>query len=151
MPVFDRVLLRFVIVGVINTIAGSIIMFGLYNIAGASYWLSSAANYFFGTILSFFLNKYFTFKVKSWSVTIVAGFILNIAVCYGIAYGAAKPVTAFLIDFLCGKSETIAALLDPLGEKFRDNAAMFAGMCLFTALNYCGQRFIVFRQKEERG
>jgi putative flippase GtrA len=136
MPVFDLVFLRFVIVGTINTITGSIIMFGLYNIAGASYWLSSAANYFFGTILSFFLNKYYTFKVKSWSLKIVIGFILNIAVCYFAAYGAAKPAAAFL--------------LNSFDEKLRDNAAMFAGMCLFTLLNYCGQRFIVFKQNQKK-
>ena len=45
------------------------IMFGLYNLAHCSYWVSSAANYILTSILSYFLNKYFTFEVKEYSVT----------------------------------------------------------------------------------
>ena len=63
----DAKLLRFIIVGLINTAVGTAIMFGLYNLAGASYWASSAANYILTSILSFFLNKYFTFRNKGWS------------------------------------------------------------------------------------
>ena len=42
----DQKLLRFIIVGCINTVVGTAIMFGLYNLASCSYWVSSAANYF---------------------------------------------------------------------------------------------------------
>ena len=52
----DPSLFRFLIVGVINTLVGSAIMFGLYNLAGWGYWLSSAANYILTSILSFFLK-----------------------------------------------------------------------------------------------
>jgi putative flippase GtrA len=62
--VFDRHFLKFLLVGVVNTIIGSTIMFALYNAAHLSYWLSSACNYVFTSIVSFFLNKYFTFAVK---------------------------------------------------------------------------------------
>ena len=65
MALIDVKTIKFGIVGVINTIFGTAIMFGLYNLAGCSYWLSSAANYFFGSILSYFLNKNFTFQNKS--------------------------------------------------------------------------------------
>lgn len=40
-------LVRFVMVGVINTVVGTAIMFGLYNLAHCSYWVSSASNYIF--------------------------------------------------------------------------------------------------------
>ena len=55
----DRTLLKFVVVGVINTLFGSAVMFAMYNLLGCSYWVSSAANYIFGSILSFFLNKHY--------------------------------------------------------------------------------------------
>ena len=42
---FDPSMLRFLLVGVVNTLVGAGIMFLLYNLAGCSYWLSSAANY----------------------------------------------------------------------------------------------------------
>ena len=61
-------MLRFLLVGVVNTLVGAGIMFLLYNLAGCSYWLSSAANYIVGGVVSYFLNKYYTFKntERSW-------------------------------------------------------------------------------------
>src|SRR5699024_8647251 len=61
---FDRKLWKFLLVGVVNTLVGSAIMFGLYNLAGWGYWVSSAMNYLLTSILSFFLNKYFTFQSR---------------------------------------------------------------------------------------
>ena len=61
---FSWSIFRFALVGAVNTLVGMGIMFGLYNLAHCSYWLSSAANYVLTSILSFFLNKYFTFKSK---------------------------------------------------------------------------------------
>ena len=55
----DGHLLRFLLVGGINTLVGSAIMFGLYHFAGAGYWLSSAVNHLLTSILSYFLNKHF--------------------------------------------------------------------------------------------
>ena len=92
----DQKLLRFIIVGCINTVVGTAIMFGLYNLASCSYWVSSAANYILTSILSFFLNKYFTFQNKERSWKQVAKFIINIAVCYVLAYGIAKPVVMYI-------------------------------------------------------
>ena len=135
LSLFDAKLLRFLIVGVINTLVGTAIMFGLYNLAHCSYWVSSAANYILTSILSFFLNKYFTFKNKEQSLKQVLRFVINIAVCYGPAYGIARP--------LC------RALLASASVSVRDNVSMLVGMVLFTGLNYLGQRFFAFKSEEE--
>ncbi len=129
----DGKLLRFIIVGVINTLVGTAIMFGLYNLAGCGYWFSSLANYVLTSILSFFLNKYFTFKNKDRSLMQVVRFAVNIAVCYLLAYGIAKPLVLYL---LAGTPKNI-----------QENVAMFVGMCLFTGFNYLGQRFFAFAEK----
>jgi putative flippase GtrA len=129
--IFDRRFLKFIFVGVINTLVGAAIMFVFYNIAGFDYWLSSAANYVLTSVLSFFLNKYFTFGVKHWSWKMVAAFALTIVVSYLLAYGIAKPV--------------MHVLLKTHNRQIRDNAALLLGMCVFTGLNYIGQRFIAFR------
>jgi putative flippase GtrA len=131
--IVDRTFLRFVLVGVINTLAGLLIMFSLYNLAGLGYWLSSAINYLSTSVLSFFLNKYFTFKIQRYSVSMVVSFILTIICSYILAYSIAKPV--------------VHALLRGYSLKIRDNVSLFAGMCVFTLLNYLGQRFIAFRKK----
>ncbi len=128
-------MLRFLLVGVVNTIVGTAIMFILYNVCGQSYWVSSAANYILTSILSYFLNKRFTFRSKGRSVSEALRFFLSIAVCYLLAYGIAKPAVRMLLS---GKSEAL-----------RDNAAMLAGMCLFTVFNYIGQRFFAFRRRRQ--
>lgn len=129
---FDEKFWKFILVGVINTIVGTAVMFGCYNLLNCSYWFSSAANYVIGSILSYFLNKYYTFKVKKRSWKTVARFIINIAVCYFVAYGVAKPLAIYLLS-----SATI---------KVQENVAMLVGMCLFVGLNYLGQRFFAFKE-----
>lgn len=132
---FDPSMLRFLLVGVVNTLVGAGIMFLLYNLAGCSYWLSSAANYIVGGVVSYFLNKYYTFKNTERSWKQVLRFALNVAVCWLLAYGIAKPLAL--------------RLLAGIDEKLQTNAAMLAGLCLYTALNYLGQRFFAFRAKED--
>ena len=109
-------------------------MFGFYNLLHAGYWVSSAANYIVGSIVSYVLNKYFTFQNKEKSVKQMLFFVVNISVCYLLAYGLAKPVTLHLLSFST--------------QQIQENVAMLVGMCLFVALNYFGQRFIVFKSKQ---
>jgi len=130
MKLIDRTFLKFIIVGIINTIFGSVIMFFMYNVLNINYWISSMTNYISGSILSFFLNKYYTFKVKEWSLLLVITYILNIIICYLIAYGAAKP----LMNYIFGSS--------PI--RVRENLALLTGLVLFSGLNYLGQRLFVF-------
>lgn len=129
---FDKTVIKFLFVGVINTLVGTGTMFLLYNLAHCSYWLSSAANYVVGGIVSFFLNKYFTFRNKEKSLKQVIKFVLTVGVCYLIAYGAAKPLAAHLLE---GHSTNL-----------QENIAMLTGMVLYTGLNYLGQRFFAFKK-----
>lgn len=128
---FDITFWKFIIVGVVNTLFGSLIMFFLYNFAHCNYWISSAANYFFGSILSYFLNKNFTFKNKGKSLKVILKFICNISICYIVAYGVAKPV--------------VRSLLASSPVSIQDNLSMLVGMGLFIILNYIGQRFFTFK------
>ena len=60
----DFVTLKFLIVGVVNTVFGTAVMFVSYNLLHLDYWISTGANYVLGSILSYFLNKTFTFNNK---------------------------------------------------------------------------------------
>ncbi len=128
----DNTLLKFIIVGVTNTLIGSAIMFGLYNLAGASYWVSSAANYILVSILSYILNKKFTFRHNGETFRSGIRFAVNIAVCYLMAYGIAKPAA---LTVLAAHSNSV-----------QENTAMLIGMCLFTGMNYLGQKIFVFKK-----
>lgn len=133
---FDKIFLKFLLVGLINTCVGAGVMFLLYNLAHCSYWLSSASNYVAGGIVSYFLNKYFTFQNRNSSLRQVCYFILNLLVCYLLSYEVARKV---MYSVLSGCSENV-----------RGNSALFVGMCLYTITNYLGQRFIVFKRGAEK-
>lgn len=127
--------LKFLLVGVINTIVGYTVMFSAYNLLHWDYWISSTANYIVGSICSFFLNKHFTFQSRKFSGSEVVRFVLCIVCCYLIGYGVARPFVRFVLQ---GASVTL-----------QDNLAMLGGSGVFTVLNFFGQKFFVFRKKSE--
>ncbi|MCI6643478.1 MAG: GtrA family protein [Bacteroidales bacterium] len=106
-----------------------------YNLLGCSYWMSSAANYVFGSILSYFLNKYFTFRSSGKSWAEIGRFVVSILFCYLMAYGVAKWATN--------------ELLSSCNVSLRENISMAVGMVLFVVLNYVLQRLFVFKNKKQ--
>lgn len=137
LSLFDAKLLKFLLVGVLNTLVGNGLMFLLYNWVHMGYWPSTAVSYALASVMSYFLNRYFTFKYKGGGIGVVLRFSLNIVVCYLLAYGLAQPA--------------MKLLLSDASKSVRENIAMLTGMCLFVGFNYLGQRFFAFREtnKEE--
>lgn len=131
---FDETTIKFIIVGVINTIFGYAIAFVLLNVFDFGFWVSTVANYFCGSVLSYFLNKHYTFRYKGGNWRVVARYALEVAVCYIISHGVAKP--------LC---ELALASLD---DALRDNIAMIVGLVFYAGTNYFGQKFYVFKAKK---
>ena len=130
----NKEILTFLVVGVVNTLFGTAIMFVLYNVFGCSYWVSSFCDYFFGSILSYFLNKHFTFHYQGTDWRSIVKFALNIVECYLIAYSLALPLTRHVLQDM-HFSKTIV-----------ENIAMLVGTVLFMVINYIGQKFFAFRK-----
>lgn len=145
---------RFILVGIINTLVGLGVNYLLLWLLGmndkvsdnAAYWIASAANYVVGSIVSYFLNKYYTFRSRGKSASEVLRFIVNIVVCWIVAYGTARPFIGWLFTGtwiwpwenvkLPGAAGYIATLL---------------GAGLFVILNYFGQRFFAFAKRTPAG
>ena len=66
---------------------------------------------------------------------VVLRFAVNIAVCWALAYGLAKPATVWLLSGTGWSSQ------------LQGNLSMLAGSGLFVLLNYFGQRFFAFRSR----
>ena len=148
---FDIKMWKFLLVGVLNTLVGQGLSFLLLNVIeweafgagtvsyfGTTEWdvfLCSGISTILASIMSYFLNRYFTFQYKGTDKTVIIRFAVNIAVCYGLAYGIAVPA--------------VKLLLSNLSRDFRTNFAMVVGMCLFVGFNYLGQRFFTFREEKE--
>ena len=129
----DKTFMKFLLVGIVNTIVGTTIMFVFYNFFHLSYWISTASNYFFGSIVSYFLNKHFTFRFREKGCYSLLRFTINILVCYLLAYGIAKPVMKWI--------------LSDFNVTIQENVAMIFGMCLYVTFNYLGQRFFAFNNR----
>ena len=138
---FDPTFFRFILVGLVNTAVGYGVMFGLYNLTplntwgSRGQWIASAANYIVGSIVSFFLNKHFTFRNQERGAGVVLRFVLNITVCWLLAYGLAQPIMAHVLAGLA------------LSEQLKGNLTLLAGSGLFVVLNYGGQRWFAFKSK----
>ena len=132
---------KFLLVGVLNTIVGNGLSFLLLNLVGweamhlevYAVTISSAVSTVLASIMSYFLNRYFTFQYKGKDKTVLLRFALNIAVCYALAYALGAPLMERL---LAGQTQWI-----------QKNGAMLFGMCLFVGFNYIGQRYFTFREK----
>ena len=130
----DKTIWKFILVGIINTIFGFTLSLVLFNVFEFSREIATVSDYVFGSILSYFLNKYFTFQNKERNLMIVLKFIINIVVCYVAAYGIAKYAVMFVFS---GQT-----------KKVQGNIIIFVGKCLFVGFNYFGQRFFAFRKSD---
>ncbi|MBR2489258.1 MAG: GtrA family protein [Clostridia bacterium] len=129
--IFDKSILRFLLVGVGNTLLSAVLMFLL---EGLGYWISTAVAYIAGAVMSFFLNRYFTFKSEEKLMNSALKFALNVVLCYVIAYSLAQPLVSLVL------SKTAVSLV------WQERIAKVFGMGLYTVINYFGQRFFAFKR-----
>ncbi|BDF67393.1 hypothetical protein CE91St43_13650 [Oscillospiraceae bacterium] len=122
---------KFLLVGVGNTLLSMVLMFALEDLG---YWPSTAIAYVAGAVMSFFLNRRFTFKSEEAFGRSAVKFALNVAVCYVLAYGIAQPLGGLILGFT------------PLDAVWRERLTKLGGMGLYTILNYFGQRFFAFKK-----
>lgn len=116
---------RFVIVGVINTIAG----YGIYFISiktGLTYFEAWAVAVIVASIVNFYLSKKFVFQVDDSSWIIKSKFILSVALHY---FGNVMLTKLFIAKF-CFSSEI----------------AGFISMLVFMLLNFAIQKLFVFKK-----
>ncbi len=128
----DASVWKFLLVGVGNTLLSMVLMFAL---EGLGYWPSTAIAYVAGAVLSFFLNRHFTFRSEETMGRSAVKFALNVAVCYLLAYGIAQPVMELIPQPVFVPSLWWGRL------------TKLVGMGLYTVLNYFGQRFFAFQKQ----
>lgn len=127
-------LIKFLVVGVLNTIIGASIMFVAYNFMGLNYWVSTSLNYIVAGTFSFFANKKFTFKSEGKIFQKIILFIITLIFCYFIAFYLSKKIIFFI---------------DISNKKLKENISMLLGMVIYTVLNFILQKKIVFRRGGE--
>lgn len=129
----DKSVIIFLAVGVANTLLSALLMFLLEDLG---YWLSTAIAYIAGAVLSFFLNRYITFKSEEKLWNSALKFLINVALCYVIAYSLAQPFAGWALGFT------------NVSQIWQERITKLFGMGLYTVINYFGQRFFAFAAKK---
>lgn len=119
--------LRFSAVGVINTALGLTVIFALMRFGGVQYIVANAIGYAVGTVVSFILNRSWTFYHKGPVLSSAVRWVLVIAIAYG-----ANVCAIILSHEYFGIDRYISQAL---------------GVVAYTGLSYIGGRFYAFAPK----
>lgn len=119
-------MIKYGLVGVINTLITAVIIFTLMNGLGVSYQISNAIGYVAGFFNSFILNKLWTFKTSQTStVSQFIKFAAVFAVCYLIQLG----LVIILVEKL----------------SISKNLSQLAGMVFYTLIGFLFNKLFTFK------
>ncbi|MES0227247.1 GtrA family protein [Citrobacter braakii] len=108
--IMNNQLVRFCIIGFVNTITTMLMIFTLMHI-GIPMFISNGLGYIAGIVISFFMNSKFTFLVGI-KLTRFIKFLVTVAISYGLNILTIK----YAIDFL----------------SFNEYLSQFSGMVIYT-------------------
>jgi putative flippase GtrA len=126
---------RFLLVGMVNTLTGLSIIFLLLNVFGLSYWISTFVGNCVGAVVSYLLNRTFTFNSQIVFTKGVPRFIIVILVCYFLSYSLSEFLADGVYDFY--------KIIPNFNE---EEFAILLGSGFYTITNYFGQRNFVFKK-----
>lgn len=124
---------RFLLVGVANTILGLSVIYLLLHLVGMSYWMSTFLGNSVGAMMSYYLNRRFTFRSKNAVSKSLILFIIVTLLCYVVSYSIGMN----LVEWMLGTSNILKS-----GTK--TDLAVLISTGLYTVLNYLGQKWLVF-------
>lgn len=117
---------RYSLVGILNTLTTLLVIYGLKAGFGVGDYWANAAGYGIGLIMSFFLNRAYTFGHDGAMSGAAIRFLVAFAICYAINLGV------------------VAVLVDGIGVN--GYLAQPCGMASFTISFYILLRMHVFRR-----
>ncbi|MDZ5473863.1 GtrA family protein [Bacillus sp. 31A1R] len=126
--------IRFLLVGILNTFIGLLTMFFLLNLLNQGYWISTFLGNAVGAMVSFLLNRTFTFNSKVSFIKGGSSFIIVILITYFFAYGLSSMISKAFYNMV--------DITNFISEK---ELAVIIGVGLYTIINYFGQKYFVFR------
>lgn len=122
----DATFVRFVMVGIVNTIIGYSIIMILYHTIELSYSISYFLSYIIGIIISFFLNRKFVFFSQRDKLTEFMKFL----VAFGVSY-----LLSYFVLYLFMEWQVLPA-----------NIVFFIGMVVYSTLFYLLNRYMTFKK-----
>ncbi len=130
--------LRYICVGVINTLVTLLVIFLCKSILGINPWWSNAIGYVAGVVNSFIWNKKWVFRSKRGSMPEALKFVAGFLICYAIQFGT----TRFMVINM-----GIGQLLWPVGPFTISGygVATIIGMGIYTVANFVFNKLVTFK------
>lgn len=142
----DRTLVLYLVIGFLNFLLCTGIMFLLYNVAGFSRHTAPIVNYGLGSLIWYLACRFVLFPKAKTTPRQLLRFVLDIVVCYLLSYYVVAP----LVTRLALKSTRIRTFFSFGGaHNIQGNCEMTAGAISYALLNYFGQRYYVFSNRLE--
>lgn len=139
---WDKSLLFFLAVGLLNTvitqIGSQLLLRPVSDLWGpaAGYWIPTSLLFALTSVISFGLNRKYSFKSKAPLGQSILRFSLVIIVCYLIGFGLSDLVVpAFM-----------GAVFPQVSTEWVTRIAILGAQVIFTGLNYIGQRLWAFKE-----
>ncbi|MBT2638235.1 MULTISPECIES: GtrA family protein [unclassified Bacillus (in: firmicutes)] len=126
--------IKFLVVGLLNTIVGMGLMYFLKNELEWPFWYATFAGNTAGAAVSFLMNRIYTFKSSVPIHVGAARFIIVVMACYFLSFSISRLITRTM-DAITAGPFFIGA----------DNTAILLGSIIYTLTNYIGQKFLVFK------
>lgn len=127
-------MVRFIIVGMVNTMVGLLIMFSLLHLVHLSYWFSTFIGNSAGACVSYILNRNYTFNSNVSFQRGLPRFLMIILFCYFTSFFCSERLVEWM------------SLHVGLTNATEQNISVLVGSCLYTLSNYFGQKYFVFRK-----
>ena len=151
--VFDRTMLLYLVLGIVNYGVCNAIMLIVHHVLHVDRTPSLLLEFFLQTGISFLLNRYVTFH----GIEISRWWPLKFVVSVGLSYLVAKVLLLHVFEFLIIRRPlcTLALWLhrtvvpDSDYAKFLDSLVMLGTTFIYCVVNYVGQRYYVFRPRKQ--
>lgn len=136
-------LLKYAVIGVLNTLITLVVFYILNTRLGLSYGISNVVGYIFGVINSFLWNRNWVFKTKNdfrcELLLFVCGFLLCLALQLCVSW--------ILLEGFGWKNLPDDIIPFFPMQKAGQNIVMILAMIFYTLANYAYNRFVTFRIK----
>ena len=144
--------LRYCLVGMVNTLAGISTAYILLNLLSQSYLISTTGAYIVGVIVSFSLNKIFTFKYceDTHCFVLFFKFVLSMLPSYVVAYTLGWLVSKSVVwlPFMHNLVLDITSFFSIQETKVLDNFAVLVSMFIYLLLGFFVNKYFVFKKNK---
>jgi len=134
----SRRFVKFLIVGIVNTLVGFLIIFTCLNVFKLGYFVSTIIGYVSGNIIGYILNRYFTFNNREKIYRTYWKFLVVFVVSYILAYYSGIMLAEVLSSYFGFIQKNTTAY---------DNIAVLGGAFVYVIVNFLGNSVFTFKQQ----